>query len=144
LPDKRHRIIQFVSSYKEEGASEVALETAIIAARLIGQRVLFIDTETARASRRKRKFPDRPNASLETLLLAGASPYEALRRRRVRNSISRCCANRVKTGSHRFLLNTLQNALESLCLNFDLIVVDSQAILSDAFAWRSPNWQTGR
>jgi len=83
LPDKRHRIIQFVSSYKEEGASEVALETAIIAPVFIGQRVLFYRYGNGAGQQEERKFPDRPNASLKPCCSRALLLMKLLRRRRV-------------------------------------------------------------
>jgi protein-tyrosine kinase len=133
LPDQAHRVVQFVSSYKEEGASEIALETAIIAARLIGHRVLFIDTSTARGYRRQRKFAGAPSISLETLLLSGASPYEAIAQAAGTELYFAMLCDKGQDGIAPLSLSAIETALESLRPNFDLIVVDSPAILTDAF-----------
>jgi Mrp family chromosome partitioning ATPase len=132
LPDRTHRIIQFISAYKEEGASEIAFETAVIAARLIGLRVLFIDTATTLADKRKRKLPG-SFAALETLLLAGGSPYDAIAQAAGTQLYFAMLCNRGQDGLAPVSLNHIGEALEVLRAHFDLIVVDSQAILTDAF-----------
>jgi protein-tyrosine kinase len=132
LPYKRQRIVQFISAYKEEGASEIALETAIIAARLIGQRVLFIDTAMSLTSR-QRKFVGVPSISLEALLLSGASPYEAIAQAAGTELYFSMLCEQGEEGLAPISLNIVENALESLRLNFDLIVIDSPALLNDAF-----------
>jgi Mrp family chromosome partitioning ATPase len=134
LPEKHHRVIQFVSAYREEGASEIALETAITVARLIGQRVLFIDTTTSLAARRTRKLPG-ALAALETVLLAGSSPYDAIAQATgTELYFAMLCAHgNDNDGLAPIPLNALGRALESLRMNFDLIIIDSQAIMNDAF-----------
>lgn len=132
LPEDHHRVVQFVSAYKEEGASEIALETAIIAARLIGKRVLFIDTSTTRSSRR-RKFSNMPGKSLETLLQQGASPYEAIAQAAGTELYFAKLCEQGEDGMAPISLSAIESVLEKLRITFDLIIIDSQAILSDAF-----------
>jgi protein-tyrosine kinase len=133
LPGTQHRVVQFVSAYKEEGASEIALETAIIAARLIGKRVLFIDTTSRLSKERKKKLSDASNISLETLLLSGGSPYEAIAQAAGTELYFAMLCEKGEEGLAPISLNAIENVLENLRPNFDLIIIDSQAILSDAF-----------
>lgn len=133
IPDKSHRIVQFMSAYKEEGASEIALETAIIAARFIGQRVLFIDTSATLVSKRKKILSGMPTTSLETLLLSGGSPYEAIAQAAGTELYFAMLCEKRNDGLAPIPLNAIGTALENLRPYFDLIIVDSQAVLSDAF-----------
>ena len=133
LPGNPHRIVQFVSALNEEGASEIALETAILVAKLTGKRVLFINTSTTRDNKRKKRLPGSPTVSLDTLLLTGGSPYEAIARAVGTELYFAMLCERDSDGFVPVSLNAIEKALEGLRLNFDLIIVDSQKILSDAF-----------
>lgn len=133
LPDKRRRVVQFMSAYTEEGASEIGLETAIIAARLIGLRVLFIDTATNLANKRRTKLSGASQKSLETLLLSGGSPYEAIAQAAGTELYFAMLCEQGEDGLAPISMNNIESALESLRLNFDLIIIDSQAMLNDAF-----------
>lgn len=132
LSDKPHRIVQFLSAYREEGAGEIAFETAVIAARLIGLRVLFIDTAATLADQKKWRLP-RSFSTLETLLLAGGSPYDAIAQTAGAPLYLAKLCNRGDDGMSPISLSHIGKALENLRLYFDLIIVDSQAILTDAF-----------
>jgi Mrp family chromosome partitioning ATPase len=133
LPDKEHRIVQFVSAYKNEGASEIALEMAIVAAKLIGQRVLFIDTSTVLPDKKKKKWSDAAAASMDTLLLMGESPYAAIAQVKGTELYFAKLCERGTDGFASTPLNVIENALRSLRQNFDFIIIDSQAMISDAF-----------
>jgi Mrp family chromosome partitioning ATPase len=134
LPDKRHRVVQFVSPNKEQGASEIALETAIIAARLIGHRVLFIDTSTKLGYSGRKNSSRGTNTSLETLLLKGGSPYDAIAQVSGTELYFAVLCAQAGDGVTPISLSAIEHALENLRLNFDLIVVDSQNIMNDAFS----------
>lgn len=133
IPEKNRRVVQFLSAYTEEGASEVALETAIAVARLIGLRVLFIDTSATLANRMRRQLVHTSIKSLDALVVNGGSPYEAIAQLAGTELYFAMLCGRADDGLSSVPMNAIENALESLRLNFDLILVDSQGIMNDAF-----------
>ncbi|HEU5048435.1 MAG TPA: hypothetical protein VFT64_11410 [Rickettsiales bacterium] len=132
LPDRQCRVIQFVSAYKGEGASTVAFEMAVIAARMMGKRVLFIDTSASQAST-SAILPEDVGIPLETMLLSGRPPYEALAQA---NGTELYLARLHERGENELppaSLNVMEEAIEHMKPMFDFIVIDSQGVLKDAF-----------
>ena len=130
LPHIPNRVIQFVSAYENEGAYTVAFEMAVTAARLINKRVLFIDTSGTQS-----RIPQNPTYStpLETLLLTGRPPHEAIARAAGTDLYFAMLHKQGDDGFGTTSLYSLEKALENLRPAFDLIVIDSQAVLKDAF-----------
>ena len=132
LPHTRHRIVQFVSAYAGEGANQIAFETAVIAARLIGKRVLFIDTSPAQSISHHR-FPDSIATPLDTLLLTARPPHEALVQAEGTELYFAMLHAKDEAEFSPVSLTAIEKALRNLRTSFDLIVLDSQAILNEAF-----------
>lgn len=132
LPDVSCRVVQFVSAYMEEGASNIAFETAVIAAQMMGKRVLIIDT-SASQSNAASKLPDDVGLPLDTLLLSGRPPYEALAQAAGTELYFVRLHQREENGLPTASINIMEQALEHMRVLFDLIVIDSQAVLKDAF-----------
>lgn len=133
LPHIHHRVVQFISPNREQGVSDIALQTAIMAARLIGKRVLFIDTAVPLSSKRARRSSTAPDTSLEALLLSGGSPYEAIAQAAGTELYFARLCKQGEEGLAPVSLSTIENAVENLRPYFDMIIVDSQAVLNDAF-----------
>lgn len=132
LPDRACRVVQFVSAYKGEDASTVAFETAVLAARMMGKRVLFIDTSATQTST-SAILPDNVGIPLETMLLSGRPPYEALAQA---NGTELYLARLHERGENELpqaSLQVMEQAIEHMKPLFDLIVIDSQGVLKDAF-----------
>jgi Mrp family chromosome partitioning ATPase len=132
LPDTQHRVVQFVSAYESEGASLIAFETAVIAARLVGKRVLFIDTAPAQL-KSSRRLPPRVGIPLDTLLLTGRPPREAIAQADGVELYFATLRERGPDGFTTASLSAVESALANLRTSFDLILIDSQAIFRDAF-----------
>jgi Mrp family chromosome partitioning ATPase len=132
LPNISNRIVQFASAYSEEGASEIAFETAVIAARLIGKRILYIDT-AAKQIGTPRKLPDNVRLPLDTLLLVGRPPHEGIAQAAGTELYFAILHEREKDELSSVSISVLEQALVHLRPFFDLIILDSQAILKDAF-----------
>lgn len=132
LPQTPHRIVQFVSAYEGEGAAEIAFETAVITARLIGKRVLYIDTSPAQ-SLSYRRFPHTLGTPLETLLLTARPPHEAIVQVEGTDLYFAMLHGQGEDGMSQVSLSAIEKTLSHLRLGFDLIVLDSQAVLTEAF-----------
>lgn len=133
LPDVSNRVVQFASAYDSEGASTIAFETAIIAAQMMGKRVLFIDTGTSQLDVYG-SFSDNISTPLDTLLLSGRPPYEAIAQAAGTELYVTRLRQRDGDGVPTASLTIMEQALENLRPVFDLIVIDSPAILKDAYA----------
>jgi Mrp family chromosome partitioning ATPase len=134
LPDMPNRAVQFVSAYESEGADAIAFEMAIIAARLIGKRVLFIDTSPASARVRQQETLTTNPVPLDTLLLTGRPPHEAIAQVAGTELYVAMLHAREDQDYPSASLTALEAAIDNLRPSFDLIVVDSPAILTDAFS----------
>lgn len=132
LPDKACRVVQFVSAYMEEGADHIAFETAVIAAQMMGKRVLMIDTSATQSSLAA-KVPYDIGMPLDTLLLNGRPPYEALARADGTELYFVKLHQREVNGVSAANIHMLEQAIENMKALFDIIIIDSQAVLKDAF-----------
>ncbi len=132
LPEVSNRVVQFVSAYAGEGSSTIAFEMAVIAAQMMGKRVLFIDTGMSQVET-SYNFQETITVPLDTLLLNGRPPYEAI----AQAAGTELYLTRLRQrGSNEFpsaSLSAMEKVLENLKPLFDLIVIDSQGVLKDAF-----------
>ncbi len=135
LPGMPNRVVQFISAYKNEGADKIAFEMAVITARLIGKRVLFIDTSQATQEIiATQNLPDDVGIPLDTLLLTGRPPHEAIAQ--VAGTELYVAKLHARDGEQyaSASLNAVEMAISHMRNSFDLIVLDSQAVLTDAFS----------
>jgi Mrp family chromosome partitioning ATPase len=132
LPDNPNRVIQFASAYAGEGSGAIAFETAVIAAQMMGKRVLFIDTGMSQVDV-SYDFRETIAMPLDTLLLNGRPPYEAI----AQAAGTELYLTRLRQrGDNEFptaSLSAMEKVLESLRPLFDLVVIDSQGVMNDAF-----------
>jgi len=133
LPHVQNRIVQFASAYEGEEASTIAFEMAIITAQMMGKRVLFIDTGTSQLDIYD-NLTDSVSTPLDTLLLSGRPPYEAIAQAAETELYVTRLRHREENGVPTASLTIMEQALHSLQPVFDLIVIDSPAILKDAYA----------
>lgn len=129
LPDKANHIIQIASAYEDEGTATIGIETAMIAATMVGKRALFIDTSTQR--RGITKILSESIVPIDMLLASGKSPGNALAV--VEGTNFYYAALRGHTDDSLILANFegMETLIRDLRHSFDLIVIDSAAILSD-------------
>lgn len=132
LPGVPGRVVQFASAYEDEGASTIAFETAIMTSQMMGMRVLFIDTGAQPHA--YGSFTDNISTPLDTLLLSGRPPYEAIAQAAGTELYITRLRQREEHGVPVASLNIMEKALENLRPVFDLIIIDSPAILKDAYA----------
>jgi Mrp family chromosome partitioning ATPase len=126
------QIVQFASAYAGEDVSQIAFETALVAATLVGKRVLFIDT----GSETQGIDPQLAGAvhtSLDTLLQNGGSYHGRIvtvAGTRLSYAVLRGPENSSLTLAHPEAIKAL---LENLRQYFELIVIDSASLMSDVF-----------
>ncbi len=132
LPDKTNRIVQFFSAYENEGAGTIAFETAVAAARLIGRRVLYVDTSATKPGF-PRKLPDSLGLSLDLLLLTGRPAYEAIVQIAGTDLYFAMLRERQADEFSSASIGAIEKAFETLSHEFDLIIIDSQGIIEDSF-----------
>ncbi len=131
LPGHNH-VVQFASAYEGEDVSLIAFETALVAATLIGKRVLFIDT----GSEQQGIDPMLAGAihtSLDVLLHNGGSYHGkivTIAGTRLSYAILRGPENASLTLANPDAIRLL---LDNLRQYFDLIVIDSAGLLTDVF-----------
>jgi Mrp family chromosome partitioning ATPase len=127
LPDKPRRIVQFVSAYENEGTSTVGFETAVIVATLGGKRVLFIDTGAKQEGAAKH-LADAVTVSLDTFLQINRPLSDAFVAAGESNLVYTVLRNQDLA---MVSLDGVQRLFEDLRQSFDLIIVDSSAILTN-------------
>ncbi len=131
LPEQT-QVVQFVSAYEGEDVSTIAFETALVAATLVGKRVLFIDTGSEQQGIDP-LLAGSVHTSLDSLLHNGGSYHGKIvtvAGTRLSYAILRGPENASLTlanpESIKFLLDNLREY-------FDMIVIDSAGLLADVF-----------
>jgi len=124
-----HRIIQFISAYHREEASDIAFETAIIC-QLLNKKVLFIETTppthvAAKVLSAAVKFP------LNTIISKSKTFNEVI----VSADRTNLHYTAIKTsGEHAITLNDM-NSIEKLIVSFkplyDIIILDGVNIMNN-------------
>lgn len=132
LPVNLNRVVQFVSAYDGEGTHVVAFDTACIAATLIGKRVLYIDTNI-HASGPTREMANVLAVPLDMLLQSGRPLNDALVNA-TGTSLYYTVLRPRGNGSFPLVnFELIEGLIQSLRPSFDLIVISSEAILTDVF-----------
>jgi Mrp family chromosome partitioning ATPase len=126
-------IVQFLSAYPGEGSSVIAFEAAIVAATLLGKRVLYIDSQS----------PQRHNFA-KTLAAYVSVPLDVPTQEGISLQHSIVTVERTKlfyaTLQNQEAKNALpdfegfHSTLQTLRASFDLIIIDSPAILTHVFS----------
>lgn len=126
------QVVQFVSAYEGEDVSLIAFETALVAATLIGKRVLFIDTGSEQQGIDP-LLAGAVHTSLDMLLQNGGSYHGkiiTIAGTRLSYAILRGPENASLTLANPESIKLL---LDNLREYFDLIVIDSAGLISDVF-----------
>ncbi len=132
-------VVQFVSAYHGEGTNLIAFETALTAATQLGLRVLFIDTigDSKTGSRWRRKTErQKLTAGVELPLGALLQSSGLLSRTQVfvagTNLVYTTLRGPGFEGSTLAILGSFAKLLESFRTTYDLIVIPSAAVNTDA------------
>lgn len=131
LPGNNH-VVQFASAYEGEDVSLIAFETALVAATLVGKRVLFIDTGSEQQGIDP-LLAGAVHTSLDVLLHNGGSYHGKIvtvAGTRLSYAILRGPENASLTLANPDAIRLL---LDNLRQYFDLIVIDSAGLLTDVF-----------
>lgn len=131
LPGNNH-VVQFVSAYEGEDVSLIAFETALVAATLVGKRVLFIDTGSEQQGIDP-MLAGAVHTSLDVLLHNGGSYHGkivTIAGTRLSYAILRGPENASLTLANPDAIRLL---FDNLRQYFDLIVIDSAGLLTDVF-----------
>ncbi len=126
------QVVQFVSAYEGEQVSQIAFETALVAATLIGKRVLFIDTGSEQQGIDP-LLAGAVHSSLDVLLQNGGSYHGkviTIAGTRLSYAILRGPENASLTLANPEAIRVM---FDNLRQYFDLIILDSAGLLSDVF-----------
>lgn len=131
IPGNTH-VVQFVSAYEGEDVSLIGFEMALVAATLVGKRVLFIDTGSEQQGIDP-LLAGAVHTSLDVLLHNGGSYHGKIitvAGTRLSYAILRGPENASLTLANPDAIRLL---LDNLRQYFDLIVIDSAGLMSDVF-----------
>ncbi len=132
LPINLNRVVQFVSAYENEGTHVVAFDTACIAATLIGKRVLYIDTNI-HSTGPTREMANALVVPLDMLLQSGRPLNDALVNATGTSLYYTVLRPRGNGSFPLVSFELIGGLIASLRPSFDLVVISSEAVLTDVF-----------
>ncbi|MCH2547810.1 MAG: hypothetical protein MK052_09420 [Alphaproteobacteria bacterium] len=131
IPNKRSRVIQFVSGYPREGSSRIAFETGYLAAVSFGANVLFVDAAEKHKYKDLKQLMGNTSASFDMVAKNPAHANEAI----VKVGESKLYYTSVKASDDNNALIDLagtQAAIEMMRPHFDLIILNTPGVFGSA------------
>lgn len=122
-------VVQFISAYTRESVSQVAFETAVVAATLLGKKVLYIDT----ADQFHYGQEENAESKIHGLLAPVHNVSSALMQATGANLLPTRLCRYGDTGTTFTRMDEVKQMLEMLRSEYDMIIIASPGVLDDAF-----------